>query len=303
MNFRLASSIYSKPWLIEAQSALAYIQMLEDGRLSGFKSSFFNDDDEEEPKTIFQKLFSSNNVSVAPIHRADAIDHPGYEGKTIGILPVIGPMMKEDFCGWFGTANLKNELNKMSNTSSIKTIVALMDTPGGTVDGTQAFADAYKASEKEKITLVDGMMCSAGYWFGSGGDELIMTAGTDEIGSIGTMIAFYDNTEAVKQRGYVLREFYATASKDKNLDFRNARQGDGKLLIENILNPTNDVFLNAVKKNRGGKLNEKETLSGKVFVGQDAVDVGLADSISSIDEVLNRLFQKHDKSSTLKFTL
>jgi signal peptide peptidase SppA len=303
VNFRLASSIYGKPWLIDSQTALAYLQILENGGLEKIRGGFL-DDDEEEPKTIFQKLFTgSNGITVAPIHRADAVDHPGYEGNTIGILPVIGPMMKEDSCGWYGTANLKNELNKMSATSSIKAIVALIDTPGGTVDGNQAFADAYKASPKEKITVIDGMMCSAGYWFGSGGDEVIATSQTDIIGCIGTMIAFYDYSKRYQEMGIVLREFRATASKDKNKDYNEAKKGNGSLLIESTLDPMNDVFLNAVRTNRGDKLDQKKTLSGKTYVGQQAVDVGLVDRIESMDQVLTNLIQKHNKISTLKIAI
>lgn len=303
MNFRLARSIYSKPWLIHSQSALAYLQLLEEGKINGFRNEWM-DEDEEEPKTIFQKLFASfGNVVTAPIHRADTIDHPGYEGKSVGILPVIGPLMKEDFCGWFGTAALKNELQRMKSAKSMKAIMMLMDSPGGTVDGTQSLADEYKNSDQETITVVDGMMCSAGYWIGSGGDKVIATAKTDIIGCIGTMIGIYDNSKFLEDRGYVLREYYASGSKDKNRDLREAKKGNGAMLIESTLDPLNDVFLETVRSNRGEKLNQKLTLTGKTFVGEENKEVGLIDGVESLESVLGKLVLKHNSNSNFKFAI
>jgi ClpP class serine protease len=304
MNLRLARSIYSKPWLIHSQSALAYLQMIEEGRLNGLRNEWMDDDEEKQPKTIFQKLFANyNNVVTAPIHRADTYDHPGYEGKTVGVLPVIGPLMKEDFCGWFGTASLKSELQMMKSAKSMKAIMMIMDSPGGTVDGTQSFADEFKNSDQETITVVDGMMCSAGYWIGSGADKVIATSKTDIIGCIGTMIAFYDYTKMQEDRGIVLREYYATDSKDKNKDLREAKKGKGDLLIESTLDPLNDVFLDTVRNNRGEKLDQKQTLTGKTFVGEDNVKVGLIDSVESLDSVLSKLVLKHSNTSNFKFAI
>src|SRR5690606_30453552 len=91
--------------------------------------------------------------------------------------------------------------------------------------------------------------------------------------------------------------YYATKSKDKNKDFREAREGNGKLLIERLLDPMNDVFLNAVRVNRGDKLNEKETLTGKVFLSEEAMSLGLIDEISSMDEVLGKTIKKYKSNS------
>jgi signal peptide peptidase SppA len=293
VDFKVASSIYRKPWLIEPQAAISYVELLEQMKAGTNRY--------EKPEATTIKLFANNaDVVMAPDNRFTAQEHPGYEGKSIAILPISGALMKEDFCGWFGTASLRNELNKINATQSIKTIIFHIDSPGGTVDGTEALGEAIRQSGKETVAVIDGMACSAAYWLASSADKIIATGKTDVVGSIGTMISFYDRSQYMEEQGIVLREFYADASKDKNKMYRKAMDGDGKLLIEQMLNPTNDIFLDAVKSNRGEKLNQKETLTGKTFLAEKALELGLIDQISSMDQVIGQYSQKHKNSLIMK---
>lgn len=296
MDFKVASSIYRKPWLIERGAALSYLDTLEQIKAGTAKFS--------KPKpTSLQFFGNSSDLIVAPSDRYSAKDHPGYEGKSIAVLVISGPLMKEDYCGWYGTVSLRNEFNRISASESVQTIVLHIDSPGGQVDGTEAFADAIAASSKEVIALVDGTCASAAYWLASAADKIIATANTDIIGSIGTMISFYDRSAYMEEMGIVLREYYADASSDKNKMAREAIEGKGRLLIEGMLNPMNDIFLAAVTKNRGKVLNQKETLTGKTFLSAKSLEYGLVDEISSADKTFDTLIQKQNKTSiTMKIS-
>ena len=288
MDFKVASSIYRKPWLIERQAAIAYMELLQEMKAGTAKFS-------KKPSVKLEYFKAHSEVITAPIDRWSAKEHPGYEGKSVAILPLTGPLMKEDFCGEYGTASLRSELQRICASESVKTVVLLIDSPGGTVDGTQAMADAIKACGKETVAVIDGMMCSAAYWIGSAANRMIATSGTDIIGSIGTMISMYDSSARMEEMGVVLREYYADASSDKNRMFTEARDGvnKGRLLIEQLLNPLNDIFLAAVKQNRGKGLNAEETLTGKTFLAADALQHGLIDEIATFDSTVNNLLQKH----------
>jgi signal peptide peptidase SppA len=293
VDFKVASNIYRKQWLMESNSAIRLLDLLE--QIKAGTATY----KKEEPETP-QQFFVKAGVISAPNDVYAARNHPGYEGNQVAILPINGALMKEDFCGWFGTASLRNELSKINATDSIQAIVLLIDSPGGTVDGTQALAEAIKASNKETIAVIDGMAASAAYWIASAADRIIATSKTDIIGSIGTMCSFYDRSQYMAENGVILREYYATDSKDKNKMMRKAMDGDGKLLIEEMLNPTNDIFLEAVRTNRGQGLNEKETLTGKTFLAEDALKYGLIDEVSSFDTTISNLLQKNKNSLTMK---
>lgn len=293
VDFKVASSIYRKPWLIEPQSAISLVDLLE--QIKAGTNKF------EKPESTQQKLFANESVAIAPDNVFDAKTHAGYEGKQVAIVPITGALMKENFCGWFGTGAIRNELNKIKSTSSVKTILLLIDSPGGTVDGTQALAEAILTAQQETIAVVDGMAASAAYWIASAADRIVATSQTDIVGSIGTMISFYDRSQYLEDNGIVLREYHADASKDKNKMMRQAMKGDGKLLIKEMLNPTNDLFLAAVKNHRQGRnLNEEETLTGKTFLADQAKALGLIDEVSSFDNIMNQLLQKNN---AMKFSL
>jgi ClpP class serine protease len=294
VDFKVASSIYRKPWLIESHAAVAYADLLVDIRQG--KGKF------EKPKSTQQKLFANfSDVVVAPDNRYAAKDHPGYDGKTIAILPISGPLMKEDYCGWYGTDSLHAEFKKIKKTESIKEIFLVFDSPGGQVDGIQPFADSI--GEGNVTSIITGTLASAAYFLASQSKRIFATAQTDVIGSIGTLVSFYDRSQYYEEMGMVLREYTATASKDKTKMMRNAEKGDGKLLIEQLLDPTNNIFLDYVRKGRGDKLDQKETLTGKIFLADKAIEVGLIDGIQSMDSLITGAIEKHNKLLTMKFSL
>jgi len=286
---KVALNIYNKPWLIEPQSAMNLLDMWE--KIMSNQTTFRAEMEEgNELRQEFKQLFAKSDIVFAPDNYFDAKTFSGFEGATVAVIPVMGAMMKNDFCGSFGTAALANMVRLAENTPSVKVIASWIDSPGGTVDGTATFASAIKSSKKQTVAITDGISASAAYWYASSHNEVIATSKTDILGSIGTMVSWRDWSKADEQRGLVLREYYATDSTDKNRSFREANAGDGRMLIAEILDPLNDEFTGAVKANRKGKLNlEKENvLSGKTYIAGKAKENGLIDSIMPFEKAIQR---------------
>ena len=298
MDIKVGLSIFNKPWLIERNAALACLNVFFSLK-KGEKFEYGN----SKPRS--SRSVFGNDVVIAPIHRADEKNFSGYAGARIAVIAVSGPLMKEDYCGWYGTAALLNEFRKAEASDSIQGIILLIDSPGGTVDGTQVFADAVKKSRKGTLALVDELACSAAYWIACSCDEVWTTSDTAQVGSIGTYISWYDDTEYLKSNGIVLREYYATKSNDKNRAFREANsdsEGAGKLLIEEILDPTNDVFLKAVQRNRADKINGDDVLTGKVYLSQLAKKNGLIDRIGSFEQAIDRTLNLSKNKNALSMS-
>lgn len=296
MDFRVATHIYTQPWLIESHSANKLIDLLQEikeGRANYSKP---------ELSAQVQLFATQANVVTAPTDRYAAKEFAGYEGNTIAIVPIIGPLMKGDYCGMYGTASLRNELARINATESIKTIVFVFSTPGGTVSGTESFAADIKNSPKETIGFIEDVCGSAGYWLASSCQKLYATSKTDIVGSIGTMFSIVDRSAYLAEQGIIERQYTADASKDKNLMIKEALQGRGKLLVEEWLNPLNDVFIANVKANRGAQLNEKETLTGKTFLADKALELGLIDGIKTLDKEIQNLLQKNQTSISMKIS-
>lgn len=283
MDIKTGLSIYNKQWLIEPNAA---IQML-DFWMSMRDSSLTWDYQKSIGQSSKRASFSQNNIMFAPCNSREMDGFTGFDGADVAIIPICGPLMKSDFCGELGTASLKQLTQMASISDSVKTIIFLIDSPGGTVDGTKAFADVIKACPKQTIAFADGLMCSAAYWIGSSCDRVYASTELDTVGSIGTMSTLWDDTKQLEAKGIVVREYYASASTDKNKVIQDALDGDGKKLITEILDPMNDVFMATVKSNRAGKI-KSDALSGKTYMGQKAIDAGLIDGIMPFEQLINQ---------------
>lgn len=287
MDLKVGLNIYNKPWLIEPQSALNLLDMWEKV-LSNQTTWRAEADQAHDGYRQVQKLFAAQDTIFAPIDKWQAKSFTGFDGASTAIIPVQGPLMKNDFCGDFGTANLANFFRLAERTPSVQSIVLLIDSPGGTVDGTASFAETIKRSKKTTLAVVDGMAASAAYWIGSSANKMVATSKTDIVGSIGTMVSWRDWSKAYEERGIVLREYYATASTDKNKAYREANAGDGRMLVAEMLDPINNEFTGAVKSNRKNSLNleQENVLTGKTYVASKGKQVGLIDSIMPFDQAI-----------------
>jgi ClpP class serine protease len=289
---KVGLNIYNKPWLIEPQSALNLFDMWD--RVISNKTDWRSETEHDrEAYSHVQKFFAISDITFAPIDTYEAKNFKGFEGSQLAVIPVMGPLMKQDFCGDFGTSSMANFFRLAENTRSVESIALLIDSPGGTVDGTASFADTIKRSKKYTMSIVDGLACSAAYWIGSSANQMVATSKTDTIGSIGTMCSWRDYSKMYETNGVVLRQYYASKSIDKNRAFNEANAGDGRMLVQETLDPLNNEFIGAVKSNRKDKLDtEKEdVLTGKTYVAGRAKDVGLIDGIMPIDQAFKKALQ------------
>ena len=236
MDFKTASSILRSPWFIDEHMAASYYEEYLSVRATGGK---FRAETESkiEPFNPQQKFFAGNVIKYAPIdsYSSYARSFEGFDGAKIAVIYLSGALMKNDYCGWLGTQSLLTLFNLACDTETIQQIVLLIDSPGGSVDGTFSFADAVSECCKPVTTVISGMCASAAYWIGSSAAKVYATSPTDIIGSIGTMITLVDQSKYLADMGIVVRTFYADDSVNKNAEFTQAQKGEGKMLVKNLL--------------------------------------------------------------------
>lgn len=262
MDFKVLRQIIGKPWLIEpvqAHNLLASVLPLFESKQAGISK-------------------------YAPVQFQPEIKN------GVAIIPINGPIMKTENCDEPGTANILTTMQQLAANPDIKGFVLQIDSPGGTVDGTQVFAEAIKSlsTQKPVVSFVDGMMASAAYWIGSSTEHIMASTATDMIGSIGTMVSWADFKGMYEQKGVKLHEAYASDSVDKNALFRDANNGDYSTLQKELLDPVNKVFTSTVSANRAGKINtaKENVLTGKIYMAADAIKNGLIDSIGTLDKAV-----------------
>lgn len=287
---RLASAISRGKWLVEPRT-----YMTERARAVNFLTRVAEVEQVEEVEIEPAYILTSDYNRVEINDWTGEFEGLGLTGN-ICIIPICGTIMKYDYCGSPGTDTLSYWLKMAVASPQIDAIVLLINSGGGSVEGTGEFADLVKALSEEKTihTFCDGLMASAAYWIGCSSPEVWVSHATCEIGSIGTAVSFMDDTKYMEEMGFTEVYINADSSPDKNQDVIQAIAGDDKGLKDNIINPTNEIFMAAVKANRNGKLKlsgkgeYKEPLTGKVYLAEAAIENGLIDGVCTLEECIEK---------------
>jgi len=187
---------------------------------------------------------------------------------------------------------LAADLEAAAADPTVKAIVLAVDSPGGTVDGTQALAAtvARVAAQKPVVAWADGVMASAAYWIGSAASEIVVSGETTQVGSIGVVARHTDLSGAQAKEGIKTTEI--TAGKYKRIASEYAPlDAEGAAYLQGQVDEIYRVFVNAVAENRGAKVEDvlANMADGRVFLGAEAVSRGLVDRMASLSDTLARV--------------
>jgi signal peptide peptidase SppA len=281
MKFRILSALLRSAWAIDERFAIAHGGIVA-GLINGLDFESSTDTEyTEEKNSLPYALFESS-----PGRKYSVFDEA--PKGSIAVIPVRGPLMKDDEqdCGVLsaGMDTLGTRVIEADQHPNISGIILYIDSPGGTVDGTQAFADKVKACKTPVVTFIDGLMASAALWIGTSASRIIAQNSTTEIGSIGVMVQFADMQPMWEQDGVKFHRINADQSRDKNKTFTDALNGDYTGIKNEQLNPLAEQFIAAVKANRPNLPDS--VFTGKVFFAEDALSLGLIDEIGSLDAAI-----------------
>lgn len=307
MSFNVLSAILRGTWLIDPSFAKANLPLVNSLLSGGFEGFEYKADKNKEAY-----ILSGVSAGVNTIHSSwSSINDQKVEEHSFAVIPVLGPIMKSDYCGDAGSMTRARQIREAANHPNIDAIILDIDSPGGMVDGTQTFADAINEVKQSKpvIGIInDGMAASAAYWYASQCTEVYVSQKTDMVGSIGVFLTLANFDKHFKEKGIEIHEIYAPESTEKNKDYKDAKNGDYKA-IQSQLSFIAQSFIGAVNEGRGENLNlsKGDPFKGKMYFAEEAISIGLIDGIKSMDEVLeraaelseNQLSNSNNKNTTM----
>lgn len=230
----------------------------------------------------------------------------GYEVRNgAALIPLHGVLAQRmnlmtNVSGGTSTELFARDVQTAAADPTIKAIILLADTPGGTVAGTQAAAAAVAAVRgiKPIATLVQDLMASAGVWIGSATDMTVLASGTAQVGSIGVVATHVDVSQREQAMGVRTTEIVAGKFKRAASQYGPLTE-TGQKVIQDQVDYLYSLFVNDVAVNRGVSVDKvlNGMADGRMFIGQQAIDAGLADQISSLDMLIAQLTATSGASS------
>ena len=212
---------------------------------------------------------------------------------STAIIPLHGTMLKYGTMCSYGTTEVAEVINEAAQAKNISSIVLDIDSGGGSVDAIAPLIEAIRSAQsKRKAVVASCDLCaSAAYYVAQACNEIIAdNEVSSEFGSIGVMMSFMDYAKYYEDNGIKQHTIYSNLSDYKNKPFEEARKGNYNAIREEELDPLARDFQEAVKRGRGARL-QLETeglLRGRMFYARDAVRVGLADRIGSLQTAVAR---------------
>jgi signal peptide peptidase SppA len=229
-------------------------------------------------------------------------------GPGVVQINIKGALTQEDdfwswYCGDTSYASIMDSLREANARDDVTDVLLYCNTPGGEAAGCPDVAALVRAVAKKKTIIAygSGDVCSAGIWIASAATKLVVSPNC-EAGSIGVVITHLDTSKYENAVGFKVTEI--TSPKDGG--FKRAASQHlpldqaGRDYLQAISDKHFGLFRQDISAQRslvGAALDA--VANGKVFIGQEVVDLGLADKVDSYDNVLTGLIQKKNKVTVI----
>lgn len=215
----------------------------------------------------------------------------------VAVIDAIGPLFKRAnlmtaISGATSYTIMRADIQAALDDPAVKAVILNIDSPGGEASGTDELAQAVFEARGVKpiVAYVGGYGASAAYWLASAADKVVVSP-TAILGSIGVQVAFRESAAKAGEKSY---RFVSSQSPNKNPEIGTdaaAKQ------IQQTIDAMAQVFVESVARHRGVATETVLTNfgGGGTFVGQAAVEAGLADSVGNFEAVLADLSAKHHR--------
>ncbi|TPN16235.1 S49 family peptidase [Mesorhizobium sp. B2-1-3] len=210
---------------------------------------------------------------------------------NVAVLEIEGSLVAKGkwtgaYSGMTSYEGLNAQISDLRADDSVRGVVLEIDSFGGEVAGAFDCADQIAAlsAEKPVIAILTDHACSAGYLVASPARSIIVPR-TGMVGSIGVISMHVDMSRAFDEAGLTVTilaagKFKADGSPYAPLPDATADKFRAEMEM------LREIFAEAVGRYRGDRLPKAKALAteAETYVGQAAVDAGLADAVANPTE-------------------
>ncbi|MFZ4401475.1 MAG: S49 family peptidase [Bacteroidales bacterium] len=207
--------------------------------------------------------------------------------NSVAVIPVFGVITKADQeCGPSGTDTKKALLFRCGTNPNITGVILDISSPGGeafaSLDFYKAILDFKTKYNKQVVAYIQDAGCSGAQYIAAACDKIICSDELTQVGSIGVITHIIDQIKTLENEGIIAKEIYAAESSEKNIEVREALNGNNKPLLERASTLVNR-FVTDVKACRPNiSTSGIDPFKGRTLFAKEAIQIGLIDQIGSI---------------------
>ena len=236
----------------------------------------------------FSQYFQRDSRVVEKYHSLSKV-----AGDKVAIVSVTGAILG-------GDGFVRSQLEQIEEDESVKAIVLRVDSPGGTVSGSDEIHHRLaKLAEKRSLPVVvsmGGIAASGGYYVAMANraaDDVIYAEPATLTGSIGVIIPHFDISQALRK--YDVRDDSIASGPLKEMlsptkDRTPELAEKERKLLQELVDDMYRRFKEIVKAGRP-KLDDAaidRVATGQIFTARQALEAGLVDRIGFLEDAIER---------------
>lgn len=206
----------------------------------------------------------------------------------VAVLYASGNIVSGNDDSQIASGDFVKTISDIRKDKNVKAVVMRVNSPGGDAQAAEAIARELRLLREEKPLVVSfgDYAASGGYWI-SAESDYIFTNRTTLTGSIGVFGMIPNFGKALDKHLHINVE---TVNTNKNSDLLNTTRAlnpaEEKFLTANIEN-VYERFLKLVSDGRGLSVQGVDSIAqGRVWTGEDALSIGLADEYGGLDDAI-----------------
>lgn len=209
-----------------------------------------------------------------------------YSANKIAVLYATGGIDDGSDSGMKSDVIVK-ELNKLAKNDKVKAVVLRVNSPGGAVFGSEQMWYAAKQLKEKKplIVSMSGYAASGGYYMSCIADT-ILAYNTTLTGSIG-IFGVFPNLEGIVDKVGVDFDGVKTHDLSTFGDMTRPMSPSEKALMQKYIEQGYEQFTSRCADGRQMSIDSiKAIAEGRVWMGSDAINIGLVDEIGGFADAI-----------------
>lgn len=232
-----------------------------------------------------------HKVSIYNYQLKDEVEESNKEPK-IAVVFVNGTITdganNSNIAGSQDIVKQLRDIRKNLNKNNIQAVVLRVNSPGGSVDASEAIRSELETLHRYQIPIVvsmGGMAASGGYWISTASDYIVASPNTitGSIGIFGIIPTFENSLSHIG----VYNDGVST-SPLANSSLTQSLSAEMEQFIQMNIDSGYSTFISLVAKNRKMTMEQVDQIAqGQVWLGSEASKNGLVDKLGDFDDAID----------------
>lgn len=239
----------------------------------------------------------SADISMFYPQGSDSMDRKVFDvSGPLAVVPIVGSLVHKNglnpSSGMTGYDGITTKINAAVADPNVEGILLDIDSPGGEVSGVFDLADVIREARSQKPVwaICNEVAASAAYALAAQATKIIVPR-TGVVGSVGVVTMHAEFSAQMAKDGIAVTLIHAGAHKVDGNPYERLPDAVRDSMQERV-DYIYEMFLSSVAVGRNVDVEHFRATEAQVYMGQAAVDVGLADAVMSPQQAVSAFLEE-----------